>query len=92
MRFYVCRTYSRGSGRKMPVPRGFTVSKHEPGYDTIAWHKKEFDHRWLRMLIWNNAALQVEGGVIRGTARRSYYHRHPRSWVNRCNRNIDESN
>jgi hypothetical protein len=31
------------------------------------WNKTESGHRWLKMMIWNRAALHCESGVKRGT-------------------------
>jgi len=77
MRFYVQRVYSRHTrgSRVKGKYVGYTVHRSPKDYSPTEWHKKEFGHQWLIMMIWNHAALEYEGGIERHCTKRAYKRR-----------------
>lgn len=69
--FYVDVIYSkRGMSRRKP--RIIGIHSHMSNKNIMNWHKKEFGNLWLKMMIWNKAAIHIENGITRGTDKQSY--------------------
>jgi hypothetical protein len=69
--YHVELKYSRRNrgGRYRKVKKVGAHSVCTLTYSPAVWNKAESKHRWLKMMIWNRAALHYEGGALemRGT-------------------------